>query len=279
MEQTLQALDAVLARIVFKLTNTLTSTKFWFCLAGVLLGYLEGGQAGLIAALGAIGVFGGTKAYQNVQLKKADIKLKGEEITAPKPLLPVKNFYFDDEEIDVENEAEDIAEEMEIGEGDEEFQPKPKTLYLGGLLMGWIEEGISSPFALYSRLQAKCNTFDLRAMPKREWIGFAVKCVEKLTELLQQSYAVNINYPVPNSCDEIGAHPRDLLFRIKKSIPCGQYVGETERVHVRGLWRRFKQHQALLQIAGTTIDWKKKYGQNRVTPLMVARAARRGDLV
>jgi len=166
---------------------------------------------------------------------------------------------------------------MEIGEDDEE--PQAKTIYLDGLLAGWVAQDIISPFQLYSRLAAKCNTFDLRYTPKKQWIPFAIESVEKLAGLMQQSYAQNIpSYPVPASAAEIGTHPRDLLYRIKKSMGCGKYAGEIERVHVWALWRRFKQHRALKQIEGENIDWKRLYGGNRVTPLEIARRARKGGM-
>lgn len=276
-EESTNALDALFTRIITKVGNTLTSTKFLFAVVGVLIGYLEGGTEGLLLALGSIIGFTATKAYQNVKLKQADTTLKGEELKAPKPVVPIPECYFDGEVVDILNAAADIVEETEIGEDETDIHPS--TLNLDGLIGSFMEQGITTPFALNSRLTAKFSTFDLRPVPKRQWVTFTIECVERLTLLMQQSFVQNIpSYPVPGSAAEIGGHPRDLLYRIKKSMGCGKYAGEIERVHVWALWRRFKQHRALKQIQGQKIDWKKIYGENRVTPLEIARRARKGGM-
>lgn len=187
-------------------------------------------------------------------------------------------YFFDGEPVDVEDAMEDILEEVEI----EDEAPEVVVNNWWGIAVALKQEleaaGKFSNFNWYSRFAARVNSYDLRQEPKKLWIEQSQACVDVLINILKRSFADFINYPVPQCLEDIGSHPRDLLYQIKTSTPCGKYVGETERVHVRGLWRRFKQLVALDAIASKKIDWKKKYGTSRVTPLMIARAARRGAL-
>jgi hypothetical protein len=66
LDEILKALKSVLPKVI----TTVISVKFWFCLAILIAGLVRGGVEGYAAAVTAVGVYTGAKAYQNVQLAK-----------------------------------------------------------------------------------------------------------------------------------------------------------------------------------------------------------------
>jgi len=70
LPKTSKVLDEFLAQILPKVLSTLLSVKFWFCLAVLIAGLVNGGIEGFTSAVAAMGFYTGTKAYQNVQFAK-----------------------------------------------------------------------------------------------------------------------------------------------------------------------------------------------------------------
>ena len=70
LPKTAEALDNILEEVIPKIITTLISVKFWFCLVVLIGGLVQGGMEGFTAAVASIGIYGGTKAYQNVQFAK-----------------------------------------------------------------------------------------------------------------------------------------------------------------------------------------------------------------
>lgn len=72
MDETIAALKSVLPKLI----TTAISAKFWLCLVVIIGGLVRGGPEGFAAAVAALGIYTGTKVYQNVQFAKLNGKSK-----------------------------------------------------------------------------------------------------------------------------------------------------------------------------------------------------------
>ena len=131
---------------------------------------------------------------------------------------------------------------------------------------------VVNPTRLYSKFQARANTYDLRSVPLHERVDEALRWNNELITLARASFrsALKIEPPVTI------ASPRALLALIRGSKGCGEFVGSYERFHVYELYGLYQQRDALMNVG--TFSWTGKFGNARVTPWQLAECAKGGLL-
>ena len=131
---------------------------------------------------------------------------------------------------------------------------------------------IVNPTRLYSKFQARANTYDLRNIPLHERIDEALSWNHKLIQLAKTSFRTFVKMAPPVYISD----PRVLLASIRTSKSCGEFVGSYERFHVYELWGLYQQRDGLMNVP--TFSWNAKFGNARVTPWQLGQAAKGGLL-
>ena len=147
---------------------------------------------------------------------------------------------------------------------------------LDGLHRAFYQEleskGTLNNFTLYSRFQARANSYDLRGIPEHERVTEALRWNKKLIHLMRNAFDTFVGQPAPLKI----ADPRALLAEIKRSKPCGEYAGASERVMVYELWRLYQHEDALTSVRD--FQWDRKFGTAKVSPWRLAECAKGGLL-